>query len=299
MKNIERLFKDDRPVPGMRPTGRIPSGAHVEDLEASLAEVEAPAPQSSAGSGAQAAVHAPEHEDEPAGGAAAPEQRGPTRGFPLTVVEPTRVVPGPQLLSAHDATHPHSEKIRLLRTEILLRHTARDEGMGVAVLSAGRGEGRSQVAAELALAFAQLGRSTLLLDADLRHPQLHKLFGTPQHNGLAQAITGDPAAEMLGVEGYPTLSLMTAGAAPENPLELLSDGRFESLMSELRERFDFIVVDTPQCADYADALVVATVVGHVLTVHRARRTRQKAARAMMRQLSSARADVLGAVLNHF
>ena len=70
-------------------------------------------------------------------------------------------------------------------------------------------------------------------------------------------------------------------------------------MDDLRGHFDFIIVDTPRFDDYADGQVIATVVGHVLTVHRARYTPYKAARAMMRQLTSARADILGAVLNQF
>jgi receptor protein-tyrosine kinase len=171
--------------------------------------------------------------------------------------------------------------------------------MAFAVVGAGAGEGRSRLAAEIALAFAQLGSSTLLLDADLRHPKQHELFGVELRDGLAQAISSGESPTYYRIEGYPTMSLVTAGVSASNPMELLSDGRFESLMYELRHNFEFIIVDTPRCSDFADGLVIATVVGHVLTVHRAKFTPYKDARAMLRQLISARADILGGVLNHF
>ena len=90
-----------------------------------------------------------------------------------------------------------------------------------------------------------------------------------------------------------------AGISPPNPLELLTDRRFEALMDEWRRRFDFIVVDTPPITDFADGLAVATIVGRVLTVNRARHTRYDKAREMLRRLAASNAIVLGGVLNHF
>lgn len=221
-----------------------------------------------------------------------------TSTFPVTIVAPWGR-PALQLLSAHNPRHSRSERIRLLRTELQLRHTVRNDALAIAVLGAKAGEGRSQLAAELALSFAQLNRSTLLLDADLRHPRQHALFGIELRDGLAQVILrGEPPA-FHGIEGYPTFSLMTAGLSPSNPLELLSDGRFDSLIDELRHMFEVIIVDTPRCSDYADGLVIASVVGHVFTVYRSGHTPYKAARSMLRQLVSAQANILGGVVNHF
>ncbi len=322
--DIERLFDSARTVPGMRPTSRVPTKPLFPDIEA-VSDVVETRPEATTEEPADHLDSAPDvleieaqpydHEpmDEPEfvseqveTQADAPEyepeietESASTADLPLAVVEPLRVRPGAQLLSAHDPGHPHSERIRLLRTELLLRHTAQQSSMAFAVVGAGAGEGRSQLAAELALAFAQLGRSTLLLDADMRNPRQHALFGIELRDGLAQAIERGDAPVLYGVEGYPTMSLMTAGICPTNSIELLSDGRFETLMYELQNTYDFIIVDTPRCSDYADGLVIATIVGHVLTVHRACQTPYKAARAMLRQLASARADVLGGVLNHF
>jgi receptor protein-tyrosine kinase len=285
MNNIERLFGGDKAVPGMRSSARLEPKYPIDDE-----------PEEADTFDGHAADEASQHEipqhEVPEGddGAEAPR-------FPLAVLEPLR--PGRQLLSAYEPGHPHSERMRQLRTELLLRHNAQSGSMALAVVGAGAGVGRSLLAAELAIVFAQLGRSTLLLDADMRNPSQHTLFNGELRDGLAQAILRGESPTLYGVEGLPTLAVMMAGVCPANPIELLSDGRFESLMDELRNRFDFIIVDTPRFADYADGQVVATIVGHVLTVHRARHTLYKEGRAMMRQLVSTRADILGGVLNQF
>jgi receptor protein-tyrosine kinase len=295
MNKIEQLFGGDQAVPGMRPTGRVPSRPAIPGDESDLDTIEDLASEPVVEQLADDTVE--DHASEAGEDNASDDGDESSQRFPVALVEPLR--PGPQLWSAHDSGHPHSERIRMLRTQLLLRHRAQHGAMAIAVVGAGPGEGRSQLAAELALAFAQLNRSTLLLDADMRHPRQHEFFGAELRDGLAQAIVRGDSSTFFAVEGYPSLSLMTAGTCSTNPIELLSDGRFESLMDEMRENFEFIIVDTPRCADYADGIVIATVVGHVLSVHRARVSPFKATRTMLQQLASARADMLGAVLNQF
>jgi protein-tyrosine kinase len=214
--------------------------------------------------------------------------------------EQPRLRPGPQLLLAHDPFHPHAENVRLLRTELLLRHHAgQNEANAVAILGACVGEGRSQLACELALAFAQFGRPTLLVDADFRHPRVHALFGADLQDGLAQSITTGTEPVLRTVEGFPSLSVVTAGTCPPNPLELLTDGRFENFVAGWRRKYEFIVIDTPPISDYADGLAVATVIGRVLTVTRAKHTPYNKAREMLSRLAATEASIVGGVLNHF
>ena len=217
----------------------------------------------------------------------------------LVVREGAEVRAGKKLLFAHDPYNPRSETMRALRTELLLRCQADSKGIVIAVLSPSSGEGRSLLAAELAIAFAQLGRRTLLVDADMRNPKQHTLFDSDNFEGLSQAIATGDHPFTHRVTGLPQMSLLTAGPIPPNPLELLSDGRFEKLERKWRDTYDFIIIDTPPVAQCADGLAVATIAGRVLLVNRAQHTSYKEAREMLRRLETTQALVLGAVISHF
>lgn len=207
--------------------------------------------------------------------------------------------PGQDLVIAHEPDHPRSEQIRSLRTELLLHHGSADEAGMLAVLSPCAKEGRSQLAAEIAIAFSQLGRPTLLVDTDMRHSRQHLLFGTDNEHGLSQALAQRERPLFHEVTGLPELSLLTAGPSPSNALELLSDRWFEVLVSEWREYYAFVIFDTPAVNRYADGLVVATIVGHVLSLSRAKHTSFRDTRNLLQRLASTRSSIHGAVINHF
>lgn len=209
------------------------------------------------------------------------------------------VTPGPRLQAALDRDDLRNEKMRALRTELLLMHEASTTANMIAILSPGAGEGRSQLAAELATSFAQLGRRTLLVDADMRSPSQHVLFGSSNELGLSQAISLKTVPYLNPVKGLPHMFLLTAGMIPSNPLELLSGGRYEKLVTDWRSAYEFVVIDTPPASQFADALAVATIAGRVLILSRAKMTSYKSTREMMRRLETTRARVLGGVINHF
>lgn len=217
----------------------------------------------------------------------------------LRAFHETLATPAPCLVLAHSPFHPRSEQIRMLRTELLLRHEATDRANVIAVLSPCAGEGRSQLAADLAIAFAQLERPTLLVDADLRHPQQHVLFGADNTRGLADALRRDEVPQAQPVAGLPSLRLLTAGAPPPNPLELLSDRAFEALAARWREQYAYVVIDTPPVSRYADGVAVATIIGRILSLSRARHTPYRDTRNMLRRLAATQSRILGAVINHF
>ncbi len=217
----------------------------------------------------------------------------------LVLWEGTQLKPCDLLVVAHEPGHPRSESLRTLRTELLLR--TRNQGTGViALLSPCASEGRSQLAAELAIAFAQLGRRTLLVDADLHRPRQHVLFGAENDTGLAQALVDNNSGIRLhGIEGLPQMALLTSGALPPNPLELLSGIRFERLILEWRRSFEFVVLDTPPVAESSDAITVATAAGQVLLLSRAGVTPFRALKEMSRKLEMTHARTLGAVIGRF
>jgi receptor protein-tyrosine kinase len=210
-----------------------------------------------------------------------------------------RAEPKAELVLAHNSFDPHSERIRALRTELLLRRDETAESNVVAILSPCAREGRSRLAAELAISFSQLGQPTLLVDADLRHSRQHELFAADNDRGLVQALVSNDPPHVQSVSGLPNLHLLTAGPRPANPQELLSDGHFGELLGGWMRRYQHVVLDTAPVSDFADGLAVATVAGRVLALSRAKLTPFRATQQMLRRLSTTHARILGAVVNHF
>lgn len=217
----------------------------------------------------------------------------------LILWERDQLQPSEQIILLHDPDHAHSETVRSLRTQLLLRCKGRQGAGLIALLSPNACEGRSQLAAELAVSFAQLERRTLLVDADLRRPSQHRLFNADNEVGLAQALAKHGPHNFHGIQGLPDMALMTAGELPSNPLELLSGGAFERAMREWRRNFEFVILDTPPAAQFSDGLAVAAAAGNVLVLGRANITKFSALNEICRHLASTNSRVLGAVINSF
>lgn len=218
-------------------------------------------------------------------------------GRSITVRHSLMGKPTSRLLPACDPSNPHSERLRALRTELLLLNDSGREAAAIAILSPCAHEGRSQLAAELAIAFSQLGRRTLLLDGDLRRSMQHTLFGTEVQWGLAQSLAFGEPPHLIGVEGLPFLTVLPAGPRVLNPAELISGGRLDSLIKHWRREYAFLVIDTPAVSQYADALTIAAMVGRVLLVSRTQTTPYKQLKELLRRLGPTDAHVLGAVVN--
>jgi protein-tyrosine kinase len=205
--------------------------------------------------------------------------------------------PGNRLQAVCDADNPHAERLRALRTELLLLAESGRDASCIAVMSPCSHEGRSQLAAELAVVFSQLGQRTLLIDADLRRPTLHSLFGVEVQWGLAQSLAFGEPPHLIGVEGLPFLTVLPSGPRVSNPLELLSGGRMDSLLRHWRRDQSFIIIDTPPVSQYADALTIAAMVGQVVLVSRTQTTPYKELKGLLQRLGPTHARVLGAVVN--
>jgi receptor protein-tyrosine kinase len=218
----------------------------------------------------------------------------------FVAIQPT-FRPGNELPFVRAISEVRNEEVRKLRTELLLRHGhLNSSAMTLAIVSAMAGEGRSVLAAELAMSFAQLGRPTLLIDADLRSPSQHRLFNADVVDGVFQAVVYGGRPTLHAVENFPTLSVMAAGHKGSfNPTELLSSVRFQLMIDMFRQHFDFIVIDTPSFSTCSDAQIISAVVGNVLSVHRAAVSTYRDSQAMLRSLMVSNANVVGAVLNHF
>lgn len=204
-----------------------------------------------------------------------------------------------ELLAAYRPGHSLVEALRTLRSELLLRWLDAGEGGKSLVLAgAGRGEGRSFVAANLAVLFAQLGRRTLLIDADLRNPRQHELFRLENRVGLSSVLAERADIEAIGlVPSLAGLSVLSAGPVPPNPQELLSRPRFAELLEQTRGLFEVVLIDSPAYGTAADVQVIAARAGAALLVSRPHAAALGEVSALVSALEQGRATLLGAVAN--
>lgn len=204
------------------------------------------------------------------------------------------------LVAAYTPFSPQVEALRALRSQLMVRWFDTEPARrALAVVSAARNEGRSFVAANLAVVFSQLGEHTLLIDTDMRNPCQHKLFGLDNRGGLSAVLSGRGGPEMIQrIPALRDLSVLPAGVLPPNPLELLARPLFSQLMGELAMEFDVILLDTPAAVEYSDAQAIAACAGAALIVVHKNNTRISQARRMTDALQG-RATVVGAVLNEF
>jgi capsular exopolysaccharide synthesis family protein len=198
---------------------------------------------------------------------------------------------------ADDGRSAAAESYRSIRTA-LLYSTPGQTCRSILVTSARPGEGKTLNAVNLALAFAQAGHRTLLIDADLRRPRIHRVFGLDNARGLTTALVEGRAARELAVSGgYELLSVLTTGPIPPNPSEILGSGRMGELLRGACADWDRVVIDSPPIGAVTDAAVLAPRVDAVVQVVRAGETRWQDAEHARRQILAVGARHLGAILN--
>jgi protein-tyrosine kinase len=205
------------------------------------------------------------------------------------------------VVAAYEPLNPLVERLRTLRTQLMLRWF-RDDPVrkSLAVLSAARREGRSFIAANLAVLFSQVGKRTLLIDADLRNPCQHELFGLENRTGLSALLSGRGGSETIRqILGLSHLSVLPAGVTPPNPHELLVRPVFQRLLNQLAEQLDVILIDSPATSEYADAQVIAVHAGGAMIVVRKNMSRAWRVQGVSEYVSDAKATVVGTVLNSY
>jgi polysaccharide biosynthesis transport protein len=202
----------------------------------------------------------------------------------------------PDAAGAHPSPR-FAESVRALRTNVIFS-TGDSACRSLLVTSTSPGEGKTMVSSRLAVALAETGRRVLVIDADMRKPKLHVAFGARQEPGLSNIIVGTSTFDEALIAGpVPGLTFLPAGHAPPNPAELLSSARFQAWFDEMRQQFDWIVIDTPPVMAVTDASVIAHAVTGVVFVVGAEMTNRNHAVVALQQLQRAHGRVLGAVLN--
>jgi len=192
--------------------------------------------------------------------------------------------------------YPQLESFRRLRTNIL---ASGPSGSQVVLLtSAKRGEGKSTVSGNLAVTIAQSGREVVVVDCDLRLPTVHKLFDLPNKRGLTNILAGEVSLDdAIQYSAFPRVQVITSGPLPPNPTELLGSQRMLDLIEQLKNTFDFIVLDTPALLSVADAAVLAPAVDNVILVVAQAQTRRGDVQAVRQQLSNVRVRSMEVVVN--
>ena len=207
----------------------------------------------------------------------------------------------PSVRAAFEPDAPAVEALRGLRSQLMLRwFVGQPDRRTLAVVSPEPGEGRSYVSSNLAVLFSQLGERTLLIDANLRKPTQHTLFGLENQTGLSSWLS--ERSRSPGIQSVPALanlSVLVAGPVPPNPQELLARDQFERLMAAACREFDIILLDTPSAHACADAHTVAKRAGAVVMVARERVSRVARLEQLSNTLSGLGTAVVGTVLNHY
>ena len=206
-----------------------------------------------------------------------------------------------EVVAAYEPFSPQVEALRALRAELMLRWFDGDPARkALAVVSEGAKEGRSYIAANLAVVFAQLGGRTLLIDTDLRNSRQHALFGLDNRVGLSGILAGRAGPEAIQrIPALGNLSVLPAGALPPNPQELLTRPMFGHLLRQLAEHLDMILLDSPPAAESADAQTLAMRAGAALVVVRKSGSRMARVQHVAQSVKRTRSAIVGAVFNDF
>lgn len=165
--------------------------------------------------------------------------------------------------------------------------------------SAGPGEGKSTTITNLTITFAQSERKMILIDADLRKPTAHHTFSISNRYGLTTILSQQCSIEeSIQMSDVPNLDILTSGAIPPNPAEMLNSKRMTAVIDQLREVYDIILIDTPPLLAVTDAQIVSTKSDGVVLVVDQGRVKRDIAKKALHNLQSVNANVLGVVLNN-
>ncbi len=212
-------------------------------------------------------------------------------------VEPIEV-DNPYIVTMSEPDSPVAEEYRRLKS-MVIRKTKKDFLNTLMITSAVDGEGKSITAINLAVSLAQeIDHSILLVDSDLRNPMIHKYLGIENKYGLSDYLTGDvDISDILIRTGIGNLVVIPAGKAVQNPMELLSSDKMESLIKELKQRYvdRYVIIDTPPILSFAEAISIGAYVDGVVFVIKERGPQKKDVENALTMIKDLR--ILGFILN--
>jgi polysaccharide biosynthesis transport protein len=202
-----------------------------------------------------------------------------------------------ELVMARDQLSLTAESYRTIRTALMLAKAEHPPKL-ILLTSPAPGEGKTVTTVNLGIALAQSGQSVVVVDADLRKGRCHKLVNVPNHTGLANVLAGQislrSAMKETGVENF---YVLPRGMLPPNPADLLMSRKMQEVLNDLRNSFDFVLIDSPPVIAVSDAAVLSAFCDGVLMVFHGQKTTAQAARRAVERLDSINATLLGVILN--
>jgi protein-tyrosine kinase len=203
----------------------------------------------------------------------------------------------PRLIAAFQPDSAQAEALRSLRSELLLRYFNRGSHLSLAIVGAEDATGIALTAANLAITFAQLGIRTLVVDGNLRSPQLHNLFGQSERNpGLSDLIAARTLVEPIAIPSLGSLWVVAAGTEAPNPQELLASRHYAERLADLGLHFEVIIINTPPLNRIADAQLIAAQSGAALLVVQENISRLQDIETICTSLRGVGVRLLGAAL---
>ncbi len=205
--------------------------------------------------------------------------------------------PGRELVTTHGAYSRVGEAYRNLRTALLMSRAGGPPKVTL-ITSATSREGKTVTAVNIAVMLAQLGGAVLLIDADLRRARCHRVLAVDNHLGLTEVLTGArQPPDVIRATEIDKLYFLGSGSVPPNPTELLNSTRMAELMAELRDHYEYIIVDSAPVLPVSDSMVLAKLTDGVVIVANGSATPRQQVRTACARLEYARAKILGVVLN--
>ena len=203
-----------------------------------------------------------------------------------------------EFLLFDNSSFPVTEAIKATRTNLMFT-TAKEKCHVISFTSAHMGEGKSTVCANMALAFAEAGFKTLVIDADMRKPTLNKYFKIKSSPGLSDILGGLVKENFIYPTKYKNLHVLPSGTIPPNPSELLTSERMSILLNELRETLDYIFIDTPPILIVTDAIALSNKVTGTVVAVRQNFSRTNLIKEAVDALNNVNGKVLGFIFNDY
>ena len=200
------------------------------------------------------------------------------------------------LIARENPKSPVSEAYRTIRTNI--QFAGVDKAMKTIVFtSTAQDEGKSTVVANLGIVMAQAGQKVVIMDCDFRNPTQHRLFKL-QNKGLSNCIaTGKDVLEIVQSSGTPGLDILTSGPVAPNPSEILASNRMKTVIEELKEKYDYVLIDTPPVLPVTDSSVIGSIADGTILLTAWNQITPAIAKEAKTRLEQAGAKILGVVLN--